>query len=320
MTKFNEATRVPELSNVASDTFDLVGLWLILWTRKWFILVCSFILTVCVTLYSLTLPNIYKSTALLSPQNSQETSGMASIAGQFGGLASMAGINLGGGSDETVLHIETIKSKDFIYQFINRHDIKVPLMAAKSWDKSSGKLLIDDALYSVDKKKWVKEVKTGESPEPTIYEAYELFLKNLEAVQNKSTGFVTLAIKHIDPNIAKLWVEYLIQDINALMREQEISEKQKSILFLEKQLNKTNVAEMKNVFYSIIEEQTKMMLLAEVQEDYVFKVIESPIVEERKLSPNRAVIVIISAVFSGLFMCLLVLFFHFISNYKRDDS
>jgi len=300
--------------------FDLIELWLVLWRRKWVVIGVSLLLTVSIVLYSLTLPNIYKSSALLSPQKSQESGSLASLAGQFGGLASMAGINLGGASDDTALHIETIKSKDFIYRFIEKYNVKVPLMAAKSWDKSTGKLIIDESLYSVSNKEWVKEVKKGESPEPSMFDTYVAFLKNLEVEQNKSTGFVTLAFKHIDPNISKLWVEYLIQDINALMRQQEIAERNRSILFLEKQLKKTNVAEMKNVFYSLIEEQTKMMLLAEVQADYVFKMIESPIIEERKVSPNRAVIAIVSAVFSGLFMCLITLFVHFVVSYKRKYS
>lgn len=314
----NEPSGVISTPVTSSDSaFDLVELWLILWRQKWLIILSSMLLTVGVVAYSLTLPNIYKSSALLSPQKSQESGGMAALAGQFGGLASMAGINIGGASDDTALHIEIIKSRDFIYNFIKNHDVKVPLMASKEWSKEHNKLTINESIFSVEENKWVREVKAGQSAEPSLFEVHDIFLKQLAVVQNKGTGLVTISFKHIDPNISKLWVEYIIQDINVLMRKQEIEEKTKSISFLEKQLAKTDLTEMKNIFYSIIEEQTKMILLAEVQENYVFKVIESPIIEERKESPNRAVITILSAMFFGLFTCLITLFFHFIRRYRQ---
>jgi uncharacterized protein involved in exopolysaccharide biosynthesis len=314
----NEPSGVNSAPATNSDSaFDLVELWLILWRNKWLIMLSSIVLTAGVVAYSLTLPNIYKSSALLSPQKSQESGGMAALAGQFGGLASMAGINIGGASDDTALHIEIIKSRDFVYNFIKNHDVKVKLMASKQWNKESNKLIVNDLLYSVEKNKWVREVKAGQSAEPSLFEVYDIFLKQLSVVQNKGTGLVTISFTHIDPNISKLWVEYIIQDINALMREQEIEEKTKSISLLNKQLEKTNSSEMKNIFYSIIEEQTKLILLAEVQENYVFKVIESPIIEERKESPNRAVIAILSAMFFGLVTCLITLFFHFIRRYRQ---
>lgn len=313
-------TTAPIVNNTQESPFDLLELWLVLWRNKWIISGVSVLLAVGVVMYSLTLPNIYRSSALLSPQKAQDSGSLESLAGQFGGLASMAGINLGGAKDDTALHIKIIKSKDFIYRFIEKHNLKVQLMAAKTWDRDNNKLIIDESVFSIKENQWVRQVKPGQSPEPTMFDAYEVFLKNLIIEQDKSNGLVNLAYNHIDPNISKLWVEHIIQDINSLMRKQEIQDKKKSISFLELQLQKTDVTEMKNVFYSIIQEQTKMMLLAEVQMDYVFKVIESPIVEERKVSPNRAVIAIVSAVFSVFFISLVTLFIHFVRQYRQKLS
>jgi len=298
--------------------FDFIELWLVLWPRKWIIFFSTVAFVTGVVFYVLTLPNIYQSTALLSPQQKQASNSLSSLAGQFGGLASMAGINLdSGANNDVVLNIEIMKSKDFIYKFIAKQHVKIPLMAAEKWVKQTNKLLIDKTKYSTNTKKWVRKVPVGEVAEPSMFDTYEKFMENLTIDQDKSTGLVSIAFKFIDPNLSKKWVNYLIADINQLIRQQKILENKKSIAYLQQQLGKTNVTEMKNVFYSIIEEQTKQMLLAEVQMDYAFKVIENPIVEERKVAPKRAVIVILSAIASFFFMSLLVLFIHFIRRYTK---
>ena len=83
-------------------------------------------------IYAINQPNIYRATTLLAPASEQGgAGGLAKMAGQFGGLASLAGINLGGGgTDKTGLALEVLKSRVFIEEFINKHQLIVPLMVA----------------------------------------------------------------------------------------------------------------------------------------------------------------------------------------------
>ncbi|MBE0365091.1 hypothetical protein PULV_a3404 [Pseudoalteromonas ulvae UL12] len=294
---------------------DLIALWLVLWRSKWSIIGFTIAFTCAAVVYSLQLPNIYKSSVLLSPQESQD-SGLSGLAGQFGGLASVAGINLAGGNNDTAMHIEIIKSKDFLYDFFNKHNIAPLLFAVKEWDKNTEQLIFDELRYDGQLHVWQINNEKNESFEPSQYDVYERFLKLLSIFQNKTTGLVTIEFEHQSPSVAKNILDLIVADINELMRQTEINDKQKSIEFLGMQLTKTSIAEMKNVFYSIIEEQTKLMLLAEVRKDFVFKVIDSPIVEERKSSPNRAIICIASLLFGGLISCLVCLVLHFYRSFK----
>ncbi|MBH0025397.1 MULTISPECIES: Wzz/FepE/Etk N-terminal domain-containing protein [unclassified Pseudoalteromonas] len=301
-----------------SNALDLVELWLILWNKKWLIIVLSFLSCAGILAYSLTLPNMYKSSVLLSPQQEQQSSGLSSLAGQFGGLASVAGINLGGSSDKTAVYLEIIKSKDFLYKFIEKNNVKVNLFAAKKWDKDTEELELDDTIYKNGK--WLVDEETQKTLEPTLYEAYEYFVKKLTVKEDKVTGLVEISYEHIDPRIAKTYVENIVTLINKSVREREIAENKESIKYLNEELANTNIAEMQNVFYTIIEEQTKSMLLAKVRKEFAFKVIESPIVEEQKSSPNRAVICILGAVFSVFFICITVLLIHFIRENKSSNA
>lgn len=297
---------------------DLIELWLVLWNRKWLIISLSFFCCVGILLFSLTLPNMYKSSILLSPQKQEQGGGLAGLAGQFGGLASIAGINLGGSGDETGVYLEIIKSKDFLYEFIKNNNVKVNLFAANEWDKESNTLKLNDSVYKNGQ--WLLDEKTQKTLEPTLYETYELFLKKLTINQDKITGLVEIEFEHINPYTSKEYVENIVKLINKSVREREIAEKKDSIKFLNEQLSKTNVAEMKNVFYTIIEEQTKAMLLAEVRKEFAFKIIESPIVEEQKSAPNRAVICILGAIFSVFFICSIILLVHFIRENKVPEK
>lgn len=306
------------LQQNAIKPFDLLELWLVLWGKKWLIIILSFVSCSAILAYSLTLPNMYKATVLLSPQKQQESGGLSSLAGQFGGLASVAGINLGSASDDTAVYLEVIKSKDFLYKFIEQNNVKVNLFAVKEWNKEANQLVLDPSVYK--KGQWLADESSQLTLEPTLYKTYERFLKKLTVEQDKINGLVKIAFEHIDPRVSKQYVENIVALINESVREREIAENKESIKYLNEELVKTNIAEMKNVFYTIIEEQTKAMLLAEVRKEFAFKVIESPIVEEQKSSPNRAVICIFGAVFSVFFICVTLLLVHFIRESKTLDT
>ncbi|TOB93746.1 LPS O-antigen length regulator, partial [Vibrio parahaemolyticus] len=67
----------------------------------------------------------------------------------------------------------------------------------------------------------------------------------------------TVSIMHYSPYIAEKWVNWIVSDINKVMRERTIAESTQNLAYLNNQLNKTSVAEMQSTFYKLIEEQTK---------------------------------------------------------------
>ncbi|MCV5217412.1 hypothetical protein OFC53_39920, partial [Escherichia coli] len=72
---------------------------------------------------------------LLAPAESSNGGGLSKMAGQLGGLATLAGVNLGNAdSSQADLAVQVMKSRKFIDSFIKTHDLLIPLMAVKSWD------------------------------------------------------------------------------------------------------------------------------------------------------------------------------------------
>lgn len=108
-------------SIVKEDEIDLVELTKVIWSRKWFISKIAFVFLALGGLLAFTTPNYYKSSCTLIPES---ISNEGQISGSLGGLASMAGIDLGGMNDggSTInpgLYRSIAKSTPFLLELLN---------------------------------------------------------------------------------------------------------------------------------------------------------------------------------------------------------
>ncbi|KRS21851.1 lipopolysaccharide biosynthesis protein [Alishewanella sp. WH16-1] len=293
----------------ADDEIDLRELFSAIWQGKWIIIATTFVFAVASVIYALSLPNIYKSEALLAPVNAE--AGL-NLPGQLGGLAALAGVNLGGGSgDKTTLAIEVLKSRDFIGRFIEKYDLFIPVMAAEGWHMGSDTLKIDSDIYNTDTSEWVRKVKAPFQPKPSVQETYTEFMKLLSVSQDKTSGMVKLSVQHYSPILAKEWVDNLVKEINEDLRQRELNEAQRSIAYLNEQIAQTNLADARAMLFSLIEEQTKTLMLANVRSEYVFKTVDPAVVAEKKAKPARALICILGVMLGGMLSVLFVLIRYF---------
>lgn len=290
------------------DELDLRELVRVIWAGKWLIGGITFASAVIAVIIALMLTDIYRSGALLAPNDQDGASGLSALAAQYGGLASLAGIDLGGASsDKTALGLEILRSRKFVSEFIERHDILVPLMAARGWDDETGELKINPDDYDLAAEKWVRDVSPPKRPTPSLQEAYEIFMDLLSVSQDKKTGFVVVAIEHYSPTIAKQWVDWLVEDLNAFIMQQDVAEAEQAIEYLNGQIASTSLAELQNVFFRLIEEQTKTVMLAAVSNEYLFKTLDPAIAPEEKARPKRSLIAILGTLLGGMFGLLVVL-------------
>lgn len=301
------------------DLFSLLGA---LWKGKWIVISTTVVFSICAVIYALSLPNIYKSDALIAPADSSGGGGLSKMAGQLGGLAALAGVNLGAGeSSQSDLAIQVMKSRQFVEAFISRHGLLVPLLAAKDWDLVNNKLVLDEKLYNPTTGKWLREPKGMLGAKPSAQEAYQVFSREtLNISQDKESGLYTISVKHYSPYIAQQWVNWLINDINKVMRERRIAETSQNLAYLNTQLKKTAVADMQSTFYKLIEEQTKSLMLAEVQEEFIFRVIDPAVVPELKSGPKRAFICVLGTLLGGMLGIAIVLIQFAFRREKRSRS
>ncbi|WP_366664003.1 LPS O-antigen length regulator [Vibrio campbellii] len=262
--------------------------------------------------YSLLQPNIYTATATLSPAENTNGGGLSGMANQFGGLAALAGVNLSNnGVSQTELAVQVMKSRKFVSDFVQKHEILVPLMAMKGWDLNSNSLIVDNDVFDESSSTWLREPKGLLKSEPSLQEVYKHFIsKTFNIVKGKDGGLYEISVTHFSPYVAQKWVNWLIEDINSVMRSRAIEESTQNLSYLNEQLAKTSVSEMQTTFYKLIEEQTKSLMLAEAQNEFIFKVVDPAIVPEFKSSPNRPMICILGTII-GFLVGLFIIAFRF---------
>lgn len=300
-------------SAVQDDEIDLRELFAVIWQGKWLVIAITAVFAIGSVVFAIMQPNIYKSEALLAPAAEEQGGGLSALASQFGGLASLAGVNLGakGGTDKTQLAIEVLKSRQFTSDFIQKHNILADLMAAEKWDRDTDKLIYDEDAYNEATNTWVREVKAPLKPEPSMQEAYKVFSKIIAVNKDKESGMVTISVEHLSPTVAEQWVTWLIEDINKVMKERDVAEANRSSEFLNKQIALTNVADIKAILYKLVEEQAKTIMFAEVRDEYVFKTIDPALAPEEKDKPKRALICVLGTMLGGMLGVMFVLIRHF---------
>ena len=271
-------------------------------------------------LYALKLPNVYTSTAILSPVN-QQASGLSGSLSRIGGLANLAGLNVGfnGESDSKVAQ-EIIKSWGFVEDFIGKYDLEVQLFAVNGWNKKTNSLKIDDDIYESDNQKWLLEDNDGELREPTSWELYKKFSKGLEIQEDSDGELVSLSVSHHSPYVAKQWVDLIFKEINMYMQQRKLLKVDSNIEFLQAQINKTSISHMESVFYTIIEEQIKNKMIAEATPEHTYVLVGRCMVSEIKSGPNRPAYVVFFTMLGFILSILVVLLRHSMSASRKPSA
>jgi uncharacterized protein involved in exopolysaccharide biosynthesis len=293
------------------DEIDLRELFGVLWAGKIKIIAITAVFAIASINYALSVPNQYKATALLAPAQS-DGGGLSGALGQLGGLASLAGVSIGGGgSSEGQIAQEIMKSWSYIEGFITDNDLAVELAAVQGWNKGSNELQINDSVYDTENKKWLIENEAGVTGPPNSWNLFQAFSGRLAVSEDNRSGLVSVSIEHYSPQVAKRWVDLYVESINRFMQQRQVDKVTRNIAYLQEQIGKTSIAEMRDVFYSIIEEQTKSKMLAEASPDYAFVAVGPSMVPEQKSQPKRALICILGMLLGGMLSVLLVLVMHY---------
>lgn len=272
-----------------NQDLELYELWQALYRERWITIVFTGLFAIFSVVYALSLPNKYKSTAVLAP-SIQSGNAFASLGGQLGGLASLAGLSAGNSSDKAVEAIAILTSWAFIEEFIEEHDIAPDIIAAKGWDSEKDKLVYDENIYDTKTKTWIAEDGSDEDPEPSSWELYVAFSGMLSASKDDKTGFIKVSVESLSPSNSKYWVDELLKKINATLKLRDREKALANLEFLNGQIAETEITGVQAVLYNLVEEQTKALMLASGQKDYVFRVVNAPRVAEIKSSPARSVI------------------------------
>lgn len=305
--------------NGNDNEIDLQDLLNILWSEKWVIVSVTALLSVLGVLYSLHIPNIYKSEAILSPVNSSNT--ISKSLQNYSGLAGLAGIGIPQSANEnnSARALKKLESLSFFENKILPNIFLPNLMALISWDIKNSQLNYDENIYDTNTGKWVRKYSYPSKLVPSAQESFKIFKKdNLQIKEDKNTGFITLSIKHKSPFVAQKWAELMVDEVNNYYRQKDKSESEKAISYLNKQIASTKISEVKEAIAKLLEEETKKMTLIEANQSYVFEYIDPPVVMESKFEPKRVLICILFALFGSIISIIYALIKYYLFKVSEE--
>jgi len=308
-----------QLNNNYDDEIDLRELLHVLWDKIFYIGAITSIFSLISIIYALMLPNIYQSQAVMMPMEANQ--GMSGMLGQYSGMASLAGISLpsesGSKAQEAIARIESF---EFFSNSFLPHIKLENLMAVKKWNQASNTLTYDASAFNSDSGQWLRKVKPPTSTIPSSQQAYKQYQEIMSVSEDKKTSFVTLSVEHKSPVIAQQWVEIMMDQIDQVMRDQDRQSALQSIAYLNSLAPTINYEEIKQALASLQEEQMKQLMMVEANENYIFKVLDSPIVPEMKVKPKRSLIVILGTMLGMMLSVLGVLVLHYTRTSSEHDE
>lgn len=291
-------------SLVAGDEIDLRAVASRLWAGRWWVVLIVSVFTMVFLLVAFLSTPIYRSTTKLVPASS-ERSGMGllnSALGQLGGLASLAGVGVGGGDSQTQEALAVLMSREFSESFIREHGLMQEFFA-KDWDAKSQNWLGEP-------EKW-----------PTYAQAFRYFDSRVRTMnRDRLTGLVTIDIEWKDPEKAAAWANALVMRLNAEMRSRAMANANASIGYLEKELAATTAIETRQSISRLIEAQINQRMLANVTQEYAFRVVDRalPSDPDDEVKPNKPLLALLGPVMGGVLGALLVLIFGGMASHRRS--
>lgn len=291
------------IANQAEDAdagIDLSAV-LIAVSRRWIVLLVLTILgAAAAAVAAWSLPNKFRAQVLVAPVDSSAGDAISGLRSQVGGLASLAGIDLSGGGGRVEESFATLSSRGFAREFISANNL-LPVLFAKNWDAVANK--------------WHAGQKA-----PTLEDGVDLFLSEIRTVsEDRRTRLITISVEWTAPETAAQWANGLVDLANEKLRQDAIRISDRNVEYLKEELGRASDVELQRAIYRIMESQIHQAMLASVQREYAFRVVDRAVAPEKRVSPKQLTMLLVGA-FIGLAGGFMVLFVYYAMKSKKSSA
>ncbi len=286
------------ISDSDPDEINLYRIWHILVARK---LVIAFVVgafLVVAIAYSAITPNVYRASVSLIPTDTSSGSPLGNL-GDIAGLASFAGFNLSGDEPAKQEALAVLRSRAFTTQFIRENDL-LPVLFPDDWDATAREWMVPEA------------------DRPTMNDAFNLFDRKIRRVTEHNNGLITVSIDWTDPYVAAEWANGLVRRLNREMQARAIQSAEESLAYLYGEQEKTNILAVEQAVFRLIEAQIRQIMLANVTEEFAFRVIDPAIPPDHddQSRPRRALVIVMMSLVGLLAALALALFLDLLERHR----
>lgn len=277
--------------------------------RKRLIAACVTLVTLVGLLYAVLSTPLYTASVTVQP-STEDAGGLSGLRSQFGGVAALAGVDLGGGGSTKDEYLAILRSRQLTDRFFERNMV-LPHLFPDAWDAEAGAWkqsepgLISRAARGISRtlarlsgdEGWREE----RGPGPSLWEAYKAFNEKVRNIrEDAQTGIVTVEFEFRDPALAARWANDYVAMANAEIREKAVVESTRALAYLDEEVQKTTIAGVRETIFSLVEAQLEKIMLANSRPEYAFKVLDRAVVPEERSHPKRALIVVLSLMLGSM--------------------
>jgi len=273
-----------ETEQKAINIFELVDIL----KENYKVIIYSVSLGILFGLYlSFSSPNVYRAQVLMVEAEQIGGSGSGGASGLINSILGNTGLSpmFGGFSSSTNSKIAVLESRKFTESFVLEYKL-LPKIFPDKWD--------------TNKNVW-------KGAPPSLWDAYFLISKKLRTVDHDiRKGLITLTIDTNDPQLSMEIANQMVAAINNYIRQESIIETNETIDYLQVELSKTTIVDIKRSLNSLLEDQLKTVMVASTKEEFAFKVIDPAYAPDKKFAPYRALIMVVSTALSGILSLIII--------------
>jgi len=265
---------------------------------------------------SLIAPDIYRADAVITPVKTQEASmgGVSAFAQQFGGLA---GISLP--DSGSTAEIISLLGSNVLREKVLKRDGVMQMLFAERWDakkkewraggQRSFPLAVPDRVFALLRPGVTEAVADGVGAAPTVWEGIRRLREMVSVVQSARDNTITISADALSAKTSADTVGYILDTLNGHMSAEAQRVARVNRAYLEGQLNSASDPIIRQKIYGLVARQIEMDMMAEVKENFAFKVIDPPMVPDQRISPRRTRMVasgIAASLIAGVLAAFLV--------------
>jgi len=245
------------------------------------------ITTIIYSLLAIKATKVYEARAVIMPATqSREQGGMSAIAMQLG---------ISTPSTPNVSEIMSLLNSNILMEKVNKRYNLIPLFFEK-----------------------------GLKGNPHADKTWDgiRYLKNIFKVKHKQMeGIIELSTEYKDPKIAADIINYILIELTEHMTGEAKRVAETNKRYLESLIDKNSDPLIRQKIYSLIAQQIEISMMAEVKENFAFKIIDPPKVPDRKINKPKIRMNIMLSFVIALFLGIFIAFFlEYIEKVKRKGG
>jgi uncharacterized protein involved in exopolysaccharide biosynthesis len=242
------------------EKLDLVAFIQLFRDYRWTIAISTLIVGSIATTYALLATPIFRAEITVTIVEQKDEGFGSQLGGSLSDIANLAGVSVGSKDEDAFKAV--LGSRYLIQKFIERYGLQ-PVLSR------------------------------GAKKPLTLWKAVKQFRENVLFIKDdQRKGTTVVSINYTDPVVAARWANDFLALANELIRTKSLEQAKRNVAYLTDQTGKTTSVEVQRALYTLVESETRKMMLANERTEYAFAVADPAVAPEIRSSPKRTMLLL----------------------------